>query len=129
MYVLRVTFLGIGAQRGGRFYPKLNKCLDSIANKYHEGKMKRTLRRELKLPEIAENRVDGWKVCGEIAVRQCALCILLCKHGCQKELRECAVFLSVGVYASSSSRMEPDGFLCARASGCCAVCRSGLLMY
>ena len=30
-----------------------------IANKYHEGKMKRTLKRELKVPEIAEREANG----------------------------------------------------------------------
>ena len=30
-----------------------------IANKYHEGKMKRTLERELKVPELAERKADG----------------------------------------------------------------------
>ena len=30
-----------------------------IANKYHEGKMKRTLKRELKVFEIAEREANG----------------------------------------------------------------------
>ena len=38
----------------GRFHIKLNICTRPIANKYREGKMKRTLERELKVPEIAE---------------------------------------------------------------------------
>ena len=37
-----------------------------IANKYHEGKVKRTLKRELKVPEIAEREANGtscsWRV-------------------------------------------------------------------
>ena len=33
-----------------------------IANKYHEGKMKRTLKRELKVPEIAEREANGTSV-------------------------------------------------------------------
>ena len=33
-----------------------------IANKYHEGKMKRTLKRELKVPELAERKADGTSV-------------------------------------------------------------------
>ena len=32
-----------------------------IANKYHEGKLKRTLKRELKVCEIAEVEVNGVK--------------------------------------------------------------------
>lgn len=37
---------------GGNFHPKLNIDEKPIANKYREGKMKRTLKRELKVPEI-----------------------------------------------------------------------------
>ena len=40
----------------GRFHIKLNICTRPIANKYREGKMKRTLERELKVPEIAERK-------------------------------------------------------------------------
>jgi hypothetical protein len=39
---------------GDKFHPKLNISRMPIANKYREGKMKRTLERELKVPEIAE---------------------------------------------------------------------------
>ena len=35
-----------------------------IANKYHEGKMKRTLKRELKVPEIAEREANGTSEAG-----------------------------------------------------------------
>ena len=38
-----------------------------IANKYHEGKMKRTLKRELKVPEIAEREANGTSLLGVIA--------------------------------------------------------------
>ena len=40
----------------GRFHIKLNTGARPIANKYREGKMKRTLERELKVPEIAERK-------------------------------------------------------------------------
>lgn len=43
---------------GGKFHLKLNTCGRPIANKYHEGKMKRTLKRELKVPEIAEREAN-----------------------------------------------------------------------
>ena len=46
---------------GGKFHPKLNIFLRLIANKYHEGKLKRTLKRELKVCEIAEVEVNGVK--------------------------------------------------------------------
>ena len=38
---------------GGKFHLKLNMGSKPIANKYREGKMKRTLKRELKVPEVA----------------------------------------------------------------------------
>ena len=44
---------------GGKFHLKLNMGSKPIANKYHEGKMKRTLKRELKVPELAERKADG----------------------------------------------------------------------
>ena len=42
---------------GDKFHLKLNTGGTPIANKYREGKMKRTLKRELKVPEIAEREV------------------------------------------------------------------------
>jgi hypothetical protein len=44
---------------GGKFHLKLNICGRPIANKYCEGKMKRTLKRELKVPEIAKREGNG----------------------------------------------------------------------
>ena len=44
---------------GGNFHPKLNIGLRPIANKYREGQMKRTLERELKVPEIAKREANG----------------------------------------------------------------------
>ena len=38
---------------GGKFHPKLNTISSLIAYKYREGKVKRTLERELKVPEVA----------------------------------------------------------------------------
>ena len=43
---------------GGRLHLKLNIGLRPIANKYREGKMKRTLERELKVPEIGEKEAN-----------------------------------------------------------------------
>ena len=52
---------------GGKFHLKLNIGSRPIANKYREGKVKRTLKRELKVPEIAErepNRTSpAWSDC------------------------------------------------------------------
>ena len=47
---------------GGKFHLKLNIGSRPIANKYHEGKVKRTLERELKVPEIAEWEANGTSV-------------------------------------------------------------------
>jgi len=44
---------------GGKFHLMLIISLKPIANKYHEGKMKRTVERELKVPEIAGTEADG----------------------------------------------------------------------
>ena len=43
---------------GGIFLLKLNIDSRPIANKYREGKVKRTLKRELKVPEIAERKSE-----------------------------------------------------------------------
>ena len=44
---------------GGKFHPKLNLHSRLIENKYREGKVKRTLKRELKVPEISGSEADG----------------------------------------------------------------------
>lgn len=59
IFHVRCTFeesrsLGFERKICGKFHTKLNIDARPIANKYHEGKMKRTLERELKVPEIAE---------------------------------------------------------------------------
>ena len=51
--------LGLERKLGGKFHLKLNIGSRPIANKYHEGKVKRTLKRELKVPEIAEREANG----------------------------------------------------------------------
>ena len=51
---------------GGKFPLKLNIGSRPIANKYHEGKVERTLKRELKVPEIAERKANGTSLLGEI---------------------------------------------------------------
>jgi hypothetical protein len=54
---------------GGNFHLKLNIDLRPIAKKYREGKMKRTLERELKVPEIARREANGTS----FFVRDCKL--------------------------------------------------------
>ena len=53
---IRVAFeeshcLGVQCKMGGKFHLKLNIGTRPIANKYREGKMKSTLKRELKVRE------------------------------------------------------------------------------
>ncbi len=43
---------------GGKLHLKLNTVSRPIANKYREGKVKRTLERELKVPEIARREAN-----------------------------------------------------------------------
>ena len=52
---------------GGNCLLKLNIDSRPIANKYREGKVKRTLERELKVPEVAE----GEAVETSLASRDC----------------------------------------------------------
>ena len=47
----------------GNFPVKLNIDSRPIANKYCEGKVKRTLERELKVPEIAEREANEASFC------------------------------------------------------------------
>ena len=43
---------------GGNFHLKLSTGPRPIANKYREGKVKRTLKRELKVPETAKKEAN-----------------------------------------------------------------------
>ncbi len=56
---------------GGKFHLKLNIGSRPIANKYHEGKMKRTLKRELKVLEIAEREANGTSHLAAIVAHFC----------------------------------------------------------
>ena len=49
---------------GGNFHLKLNNGLGPIGNKYHEGKVKRTLERELKVPEVARREANETSASG-----------------------------------------------------------------
>ena len=48
---------------GGKFLLKLNTGERPIANKYREGKMQRTLKRELKVLEIVKREAVGGSTC------------------------------------------------------------------
>jgi hypothetical protein len=62
---------------GGKFHLKLNISLKPIVNKYHEGKIKRTLKRGLKVFEIAERKVKGTSWAIEIDTCFGACCFLV----------------------------------------------------
>ena len=51
------------ANIGGMFHLKLNICRNPIVYKYREGKMKSTLRRELKEPEIGKEEAYRLAYC------------------------------------------------------------------
>jgi hypothetical protein len=55
---------GLERKLGGNFHLKLNICSRPIENKYHEGKVKRTLKRVLKVSEIAEVKANGTNAVG-----------------------------------------------------------------
>ena len=67
---------------GGKFHLKLNTSLKPIANKYHEGKMKRTLKRGLKVLEIAERKVKRTRLATEIDACISACCFLVQNVNC-----------------------------------------------
>ena len=52
--------------KGGKLHLKLNIGSRPIANKYHEGNLKGSLKRELNVPEIAERTANGTSLHGEI---------------------------------------------------------------
>ena len=54
-------------QLGGKFHLRLNTGERPIANKYREGKMKRTLKRELKVLEIVGREALGGCGCGPVS--------------------------------------------------------------
>ena len=62
---------GLQSEMGGNFHLKLNTGERPIANKYCEGKMKRTLKRELKVLEIVKKESFGssLRLTGESAGR------------------------------------------------------------
>ena len=51
--------LEVERERGGNFHPTLNTDPGPIAKKYREGKVKSTLKRELKVPEVAGKEALG----------------------------------------------------------------------
>ena len=58
--------LGLQHKSGGNAHPELNTCERPIAKKYREGKMKRTLKRELKVLEIVGREAFGGHGCASV---------------------------------------------------------------
>ena len=74
---------------GGIFHLKLNIGERPIANKYREGKMKRTLKRESKVREIAKREtLETSVVLGKSAVWATGWCNFLLTGHQQLELRK-----------------------------------------
>ena len=61
--ILESRTLDMVCKMGGNRLLKLNIGSRPIANKYREGKMKRTLERELKVPEIAKREANEASFC------------------------------------------------------------------
>ncbi len=57
--------MGMQPKAGGKSHPRLNTDGRPIANKYREGKMKRTLKRGSKVLEIVEREAIGSRGCPE----------------------------------------------------------------
>jgi hypothetical protein len=70
--VIESGCLGMQPQLGGKSHLRLNIGKRPIANKYREGKMKRTLKRELKVLEIAGREANGCLVCVPVVVGRLA---------------------------------------------------------
>ena len=68
---------------GGKFLLKLNNGEKPIANKYREGKMQRTLKRELKVLEIVKREGDSTSgatcLIGAVVYKRFARCVA-CQH-------------------------------------------------
>ena len=80
---------------GGTLHLKLNIGLRPIANKYHEGNVKRTLKRKLQVPEIAEMKANEISKLEQDCGMQLAASWCSCSHalGCHP----CTVCLSLHV--------------------------------
>ena len=57
---------------GGNSHHKLNMCSSPVVNKYHEGKVKRTLKRVLKVPELA-----GHKRMEPVCLSMVVVCLIM----------------------------------------------------
>ncbi len=75
---------GVERKVGGKLHLMLCMCSKPIVHKYHEGKMKRTLERELKVTEIAD-----WKADGSSEVKQLCRALQECSAAPTQEVQYC----------------------------------------
>ena len=92
---------------GGKFHLKLNIGSRPIANKYHEGKVKRTLKRELKVPEIAEKEANRTSTLGEIAEHHRYVVLDQRKCSSAQISLTCSVVLALCVNYTSALKKTP----------------------
>ena len=100
---------------GGNCLLKLNIDLRPIANKYREGKMKRTLERELKVPEIAVREANGTSFVAEIVY-------WLCESGHRKGRSDLGCSGSVASLLEASTCWVFEKQLQTGVVGCCGGC-------
>ena len=98
---------------GGKLHLMLRTCLKPIVHKYHEGKMKRTLERELKVTEIAEWEADGSSEAEQFC---CAL------QACSRTNARGAMLLRVLCVVSFAFPVSPNSQLRNRAVTCNPCC-------
>jgi hypothetical protein len=98
---------------GGKLHLMLRMCSKPIAHKYHEGKMKRTLERELKVTEIAEREADGSTEAKQLAVH-CRSVVLHQRKKCSAaQSALCGVFCFVcqSQFSTKEYRSDMQPFL------------------
>ena len=84
---------------GGRFHPRLNINTRPIANKYHEGKVKRTLKRGLKVHETVMGEANA-------AVVFMRNRLAFCYYGKLHRLRVSSVSCQVEIRRKVSSHLR-----------------------
>ena len=79
---------------GGKFHPRLNINTRPIANKYHEGKVKRTLKRGLKVHETVMGEANAAVLC---ACSRFTFCFDRRRHRVQVGSVSCQVEITLNV--------------------------------
>ena len=106
---------------GGNFHLKLNMDSRPIANKYREGKVKRTLERELKVPEIAEKEANGTSFLARLLCAKWKAAAVTARVQLVLD-RQVLVFLALCVNVSwVFEEIACDSEFCCGGSRCCLV--------